>query len=115
MDKHTQGELKVIPARYSRKTNEMAFDICSFPTHNEIINICSILPKELCDNSYSGHLPNTNVSVEIANANAERIVKCWNNWDYVIEQLERIKLIYDNKEDAAGVIAKETLNKIYNL
>jgi len=63
--------------------------------------------------------------IENFEANAERIVTCWNEYDQLKaeleaakqreaklrEALERIKNTYDNVEDLAGVIAKEALNQ----
>lgn len=43
---------------------------------------------------------------------AETICKAVNNYNALVAALERIKNIYDNVEDAAGVIAKETLNNL---
>ena len=114
MEKHTQGELTIVPARYSRKTDILAFDICANITHNEITNICSILPKELCDNSYSGHLPNTNVSVEEAKANAERLVLCWNNFDAMYNFIKEMATKYEKSEWIAGE-ANRILNNINQL
>ena len=88
--KHTKGEWKVIPARYS-EGDKLAFDIMAITSIKGMKSICSILPPGLCDNKYSGHLPNTNVPTPEAEANAMRIVTCVNGYDKILEDNRKLR------------------------
>ena len=105
-NKFTAGQWEVIPARYSSKTDVLAFDICSLKSHNEIVNVCSILPTDLCDNKYSGHLPNTNVSVKEAQANAKLISASPKMIEFIGKVMSKLQ---EHQKEDKKIIAGYTL------
>lgn len=106
--KHTSGEIKITDYETPNEYNQP--DLSEWQLTCGELNICVLWPIERPDLSF---LDKRNTyRDEETNANAERLVKCWNMHDEMLEVLKFAKATFDMYQSVYGTEKCEAWNRI---